>query len=192
MILDIPYQSQFPVEEANKDARWCGLTCISMILSFYFREKAPSLETLVQNFGSKLETGGFTHRDLINFTRVYGMRGFRKSWWASPGDQAMIEKFKADGETEEDINDWSETNVDEGLHTIERMINQKHPVMVSVSGEFSPSKATHLVLITGYENGYLTIHDPYKKGPNYKIGVEGFKKYWLKQAIFLLPQETIV
>lgn len=186
MILQVPYLSQQKIETGDQH-QWCGIACLGMVLGFYLRENAPSLETLVQNFGTKLQNSGFAHKDIINFARVYGFRGWRKSWWAEPGNQYMLSKFRLEGETDEDLADWSESNINEGMYTIERSLQQKQPVIVSVNPEFSPSKSTHLVVVVGYENGYLTIHDPYLKGANFNIGEAGFRKYWLRQAIFLVP-----
>lgn len=186
MKLDVPYQSQIPLE-TTEDKRWCGLASLSMVIGYYLKDSAPPAQELVEKYAQDLEESGFTHQFLINIARDYNLRGFRKSWWASPGDQTLIEKFRAEGENDQDIKDWSDTNLEEGIFTIKSSIEKNCPVIVSVSPEFSPSNSTHLIVLVGYEDDNLIIHDPYKKGEGYKISEDEFKKFWLKQAIFIRP-----
>lgn len=98
-----------------------------------------------------------------------------------------MERFVVEGESEEDVKDWAETNVDEGVFILKRAADQNIPVITSVSPEFSPSGSTHLVVIVGYEGSNLVIHDPLNRGENFKISEEEFKKYWLRQAVVIKP-----
>ena len=184
MILNVPYQSQEPLEDGDVK-KWCGIASLWMVLAFYLKDKAPSPEELLEKYGSAFEHTGFQHKELIKIAREYGLRGFRKSWWVEPGVLPLLEKFRSEGESEEDINDWLDINLDESLHTLQKLIEKDIPVIISVNPEFSPGNSTHLVVLIGWENNQLIIHDPYKKGANYKISVKDFKKYWLKQAIII-------
>lgn len=184
MILEVPYKSQVEIE-STEEKKWCGLACLFMVMRYYLKESAPSLKELHQEYGEAFENNGYQHKDLLNIAKKHNLRGFRKSWWASPGDQQLIERFKEEGEGDADIKDWAETNLEEGLFTIEECIKNEIPVIVSVSKEFSPSTSTHLVVIIGVEEDDFILHDSYKKGENYKISKDEFKKYWLRQAIIV-------
>lgn len=187
MILDVPYQSQLPLETTEK-RRWCGLASLWMVLSYFLKEKSPTLKDIFEKYGQNFEAGGFQHKDLLNAAREFGLRGFRKSWWAEPGVQTLLQKFKDEGAGEKDINDWTQTNVEEGVYTITSFIHQEIPVIVSVTPEFSPSETSHLVVVIGEGNDKFTIHDPYKRGPLYEISKEDFQKVWLRQAIVVKPK----
>lgn len=192
MILDVPYQSQEPLEK-NDEKDWCALASLWMVMTFHLKSRAPSLEELHQKYGPTLETTetfqdiGITHKDLLKIARDFRLLGFRKSWWAEPGVQTLIEKFRGEGEGDKEINSWTVTNISESFYSLEELINHNTPVIISVSSEFSPSKTSHVVVLVGIEENQLIIHDPYKKGANFKISKEEFKKYWLRQAIIIYP-----
>lgn len=196
MILDVPYKSQEDIEEGQR-RDWCALACLWMMMCYYLKDKAPSLEDLHQKYGPALkekeyfDTLGIEHKDLLRIAREYNLRGFRKSWWVLPGAQPLIDKFKEDGETEKDIEDWAKTNLEESLFTLESLVHKRNPVILSVSKDFSPSQATHLVVLVGVEDDNFLIHDPYKKGANFKISKEEFKKYFLKQAIVIVSGQKV-
>ncbi|MBI4037387.1 C39 family peptidase [Candidatus Daviesbacteria bacterium] len=188
MILNVSYQAQLPYEddpEVNKD--WCGILCLWMVMSYYLKDQAPSVEQLLSKYGQQLKDNGFRHQDFLKIARDYNLRGFRKSWWAQPGVQPILEKFQQEGEGEQDIEDWLQTNLEEGIFTIENMINQNIPVIVSVNKEFSPSNTSHLILVVGCDDNNFIVHDPLHKGPNYKVSKEELKKYWIRQAIIIKP-----
>lgn len=184
MILDVPYKSQEPLETTD-ERRWCGIASLAMVLAYYLQDQAPQAKELLEKYGAEFETGGFQHKDLLKIAREHTLQGFRKSWWAEPGVQPLLEKFRAEGETEKEIKEWTDTNTEEGIFTIKKLVAQGVPMIVSVSKDFSPSNSTHLVVITGFDNDHLVIHDPYKKGANFKITENEFKKLWLKQAIII-------
>lgn len=190
MILDVPYIPQESIEKGERKD-WCALACLSMVLSYYLKENAPTLEEIHQKYAPTLEAKenfaniGIEHKDLLKIARDHGLRGFRKSWHVLPGAQPIIDRFKQDGESEADITDWEQTNIEESLFTLESMVNKGVPVVLSVTSEFSPSKSTHLVVLVGTENDQFIIHDPYQKGANYRISKEEFKKYWLKQVVIV-------
>lgn len=186
MILDVPYQSQLPFETGGEGERqWCGIVSLWMVLSYYLKEQAPKVEGLLQKYGENITNLGFQHKDFIKIARDLGLRGFRKSWWADPGVFPIMDKFLREGESEEEVKEWAETNLEEGLFTIKKYINQGIPVIVSVNKEFSPSHSSHLIVVVGYEGDKLIIHDPLHKGPNYKINEEEFKNFWIRQAIII-------
>ncbi len=189
-ILDVPYQNQEILEE-KEEKDWCTLASLWMILAFYLKDQVPPLEVLHQKYRKHLEGTnsfvevGIEHRDLVKIARDYGLHGFRKSWFVHPGVQPIIDRFKYEGETDEDIQKWDESNTEESLFSLERWINQGIPVIISVNKGFSPSAKTHVVVLVGVEDDQFIIHDPFKKGANFKISKEEFKKYWLRQAIII-------
>lgn len=186
MILDIPYQSQLPLETEGK-VRWCGLVSLWMVLSYYLKEEAPNPQQIIEKYGTEFDINGHQHKDLLKIARDFGLKGFRKSWWAEPGVQPILEKFRAEGESQEEINEWLKTNVDEGLFTIKNFIEKGNPVIVSMDKQFSSTNDTHLVVAIGSEKDSLAIHDPYQNGANYKISEEYFREHWLKQGLFIFP-----
>lgn len=188
MTLGVPYKSQLPYEKGGgTNRKWCGIASLWMVMAYYLKESVPKIEELLEKYGADFETGGFRHKDLLKIARDYNLRGFRKSWWAEPGAFQLMEKFVEEGETEDDIKDWTETNIEESLFTLKRLLDQGIPAIISVSPEFSPSGSTHLVVITGYEDSKLLIHDPLNKGESFQIPEGEFKKYWLRQAIIVKP-----
>jgi hypothetical protein len=184
MILQVPYQSQEPLE-TTMERRWCGIASLWMVLAFHLGDQVPTVDDLLAKYGPDFEGNGFQHKDLLKIARDLGLYGFRKSWWAEPGVQDLYAKFKGEGESEEELQAWMETNLEEGIFTLEGLIDEKCPVIVSVSREFSPSDSTHLIVVIGYEDGALIVHDPYKKGPAFRVSKEEFKRYWIRQAIII-------
>lgn len=184
MILDVPYQSQIPYE-TNEEVHWCGIVSLWMVMSYYLKDKAPTIQNILDKYGQEYKNNGHQHKDLLKIARDYNLRGFRKSWWAEPGVQPLLEKFQTEGETQEDIDDWLEINLAESFTTLKSLIEQNIPVILSVNQDFSPSQSTHLVVLAGYEDNILTLHDPYKKGSNFKISEQEFRKCWLRQAIII-------
>jgi uncharacterized protein YvpB len=191
MILDVPYQSQKPYERDEEgEKKWCGIVSLWMVMAYYLKDAAPTTEELLEKYGQEFEFGGFEHKSLLKIAREYSLSGYRKSWWAAPGVSALIDKFKLEGESEAEVSDWLETNVDESLFMLEKLINQQIPVIISVTKDFSPEedinkRINHLVVLVGVEDRDLIIHDPFLKGQNYKISKEEFKKYFLRQAIII-------
>ena len=184
MTLNVPYQSQEPLE-TSQEKRWCGIASLWMILAYHLKDQAPKVEDLLAKYGADFESDGFTHRFLLKIARDFGLKGFRKSWWASPGVEDQVKKFKEEGESEEEINSWLETNIQEGFYTLGQFIQKGTPIIVSVNPEFSPSFSTHLIVLVGEEGDNFVFHDPYKKGSNYKISKDEFEKYWIRQAIII-------
>jgi len=158
-----------------------------MIMAYYLRDQAPSMEELIKKYGIWLDKNNYQHKDYLKIVRDFGLSGFRKSWWVNPGAQPLINKFHAEGESEEEIAEWEQTNLEEGLFTIKKYIEKGIPVVASVNPEFSPSLSSHMIVVTGIEEDKLIIHDPLHKGANYQITEEEFKKYWLRQAIIIYP-----
>lgn len=188
MRLEVPYKSQLSFEKGGPgERRWCGIACLWMVLAYLLKENAPTVEELLEKYGREIEERGFLHQDFLKIARDYGLSGFRKSWWAQPGVQLLLGKFRLEGETEQEIDAWMETNIEESFGTIEKMVLGGIPVTASVTAEFSPSQSTHLIVIVGVEDNHLIIHDPLKKGANFKISRQEFKKYWLRQAMIILP-----
>lgn len=184
MILDVPYQPQREMEKEG-ESKWCGLASLWMVLSYYLKGQAPAPQELVEKYGDGFEKNGFRHQDLLKIARDYGLQGFRKSWWAEPGVQPLLQKFRDEGESEEEIGEWLKTNLEEGVFTIRKMIEEGKPVMVSMNPEFIGTQTSHLVVVVGFDGNQLIIHDPAVKGPNYKISEADFSKYWLRQGIIL-------
>lgn len=186
MILDVPYKSQLPYETGGEGERqWCGIVSLWMVLSYYLKEKAPEVEGLLQKYGEEITRFGFQHKDFLKIARDFGLHGFRKSWWAEPGAFPLMERFLREGESEEDIQEWAETNTNESLFTIKEMVESGIPVIVSVNKEFSPSHSSHLIVVIGYEGNQLIVHDPLHKGASYRIDEEEFKNFWIRQAIII-------
>lgn len=190
MILDVPYKSQLPYETGGEGERqWCGIVSLWMVLGYYLKNQAPKVEELLQKYGAEITNLGFQHKGFLKIARDFGLRGFRKSWWAEPGVFPLMDKFSQEGESTEDIKEWANTNIEEGIFTIKKYISQGVPVIVSVNKDFSPSHSSHLVVVIGYENGNLVIHDPLHKGECFRVGEEEFKNYWIRQAIILLSSK---
>lgn len=190
MILDVPYIPQESIEKGERKD-WCALACLAMVLGYHLGDKAPTLEEIHQKYAPELESKenfisvGIKHKDILRIAREYNLRGFRKSWHVLPGAQPILDRFKEEGESVKDITSWEQTNIEESSYTLESMVNKQIPVILSVSKEFSTSSNTHLVVLVGVEGDDFLIHDPYQKGANYRISKEEFKKYWLKQAVFI-------
>lgn len=190
MNLDINYQSQEPLEKSDRKD-WCGLACLYMVLNFYLQNESPSLSDLHQKFGTTLEaktnfqTVGLEHKDILRIAREYGLKGFRKSWWAEPGVFPLFEKFLAEGESEEEIEKWMRGNKDEGVFALKKAVSENMPVIVSMDNKFAQTKTTHLVLVKGFNDNKIIVHDPYKNGADFSINEEDFKNHWLRQAIFI-------
>lgn len=192
MILEVPYYSQIQEGlEENAEKKWCGIACVAMVLGYYLKENAPKFEELLEKYGQKIEDGGFAHKDFIQIARDFGLRGFRKSWWAEPGVQTLISNFRNEGETDEEIANWMQTNIDESIFMLEQTVQKEVPVILTVTKDFRSSETrkriNHLVVLVGVEDDDFIIHDPLTKGENFKIPKEEFKKYWLRQAIIIYP-----
>ncbi len=188
MKLDVPYISQLPLEDPNtSEKKWCGLACLAMVMKFYLKDAAPEAGDIVDKYSEDYEKNGYMHTDLLTISRENGLRGFRKHWWTTQIEASAVAKFKEEGETEEDIQDWLDMNFNESLYSIKSSLNQGQPVIISVSKEFCPSESSHLVVVIGYDQDQMLVHDPYTKGEAYSLATEDFKRYFLRQAIFIKP-----
>ncbi|MEK7558501.1 MAG: C39 family peptidase [Patescibacteria group bacterium] len=171
MKLDIPYYSQYlDVDDKYWMPRACGICCIKMVLDAY---------------GKK--TGAI--KDMCQAGQAEG--GYGKSGWIHEYLVAIARRRGLSAYHEEKMEEHT------GLKKILDALNNDEPVIISVSKLSLGQSKFHMVVLTGYEEGFggvpkgFYFHDPESldsdTGQHIFVAFEDFKKHWRKMAIFIHP-----
>ncbi len=163
----IPFYSQFrDIHSTSWQKVGCGITSLAMVIDYY-STATISVETLLKAgilYGAYDQKAGWIHKDLIALSKKYNLDG--KSYDVSSlGKEASLftlKKYLADG-----------------------------PVIVSVHYKFDPrSSVPHLVVLDGFENGFIYYNDPAAKVGQKKISIVDFQKGWKKRFIVIRPVDV--
>lgn len=197
MKLEVPYYSQFTdVSREDFQSRACTMTCLKMALDFHVPDRAPSIDTLMEeaqvHTKSMIDAGLITekvasqgiHRDVtVAMARNYGVTAYR-------------EEFKSmtlDSEKKPIPSQYEQEMFQHGLEKIVAMLETGSLPIISVFPGLSEGKSLHAVLFVGFEEEEGTLkgfyyHDPDAKevGRSFQyMGIDQFTTYWRKMVIFI-------
>lgn len=185
MQLSIPYYSQYQdVNDASWQPRACGITCIAMACAYICSddETFSDIDALIKE-GNELdgykEGIGWVHDALVELARKHECGAYREEFWKKNEDES--------------------NPAERGISKITAHLATRHPVVVSVTSEFSSTESSHLIVLTGFETheGSDELRGFYYNDPNSKddsgegqfVDIETFKKHWRELAIFVGENE---
>lgn len=188
MILDVPYYSQTKdtQKEGWKDLS-CGIVALKMVLDFYQPTKL-SIDELYQkglDIGGYLENVGWYHHSLALLAKQLGFKAITRLW-SLP--EEYEQKLRDRGFNEEDLQILEDQQLEEGIFTIKKELENGYPVIVSVSKGFGREGKGHLVVLIGLNDQGFILHDPFEEirpGKQFKITFADFKESWVKRAILI-------
>lgn len=184
MVLDIPFFSQLnsdvPVDVQRIS---CALASTKMVLE-YKGANIPFKDLLkeAQIIGGKVQAG-WSHETVVRIMRNHGVLAYSQEFF---GQTINLENEVRSA------SEFSPQFKIKGLTKIEESVLNQNPVLVSVSPGFSKDEVlrktlnieTHVVVVSGFENDIISIHDPiFDKATN--VSKEHFVKYWRGLAIFV-------
>lgn len=184
MQLDIPFFSQLDTEVPQELQRSvCAIACIKMIFdSKSIPHTFLDIYTEGEIIGGR-EPGGWNHEVLVRILRNHGILAYRQEFIANTIDLHTLHAEPAP---------HSQEFVTRGIEKIKKQINEGNPVIVSVFAGFSQdalsrkslNMVNHMILITGFEDEYLFVHDPIFDMTT-KVTLQHFLNYWRHLAIFI-------
>ena len=193
MRLDVPYFSQISdVDNPEWRERACTVTNLKMVLAYYATKDGndvPSIDALIQE-GIEIHaydpSVGWNHEGIVRLARNHGVNAYAQEFRSM-----IIDRLS--GSASPSV--FSDKLFEEGIGKIARHVEEAHPVIVSVLPGFGDNTQYHTVLVVGRErsgdgtiNGFWCL-DPYlerdKGTDGTLVGLERFKQYWRRLAIFV-------
>ncbi len=179
MQLEVPFFSQLDdqiPEEVQRSV--CAIACIKMILDY--KNEFVDFATILAEaqWVGEMDKAGWTHEVLVRVLRNHKVLAYRQEF---VGHEVDVIKLNAT------LAEHSLNFVEKGIEKITKSIDEKNPVMLSVTAGFSQNQSDHVVLVVGYDDQSLFILDPIlnnEKNP-LVVPIETFKEFWKKLAIFV-------
>jgi hypothetical protein len=188
MILDVPFYSQ--IKDTQKE-EWkelsCGIVALKMVLDFYGPTNL-SIDELYQkglDIGGYLENVGWYHHSLALLAKQLGFQAITRLW-GLPEEYAQ--KLKNRGFNESELQILEDQQLDEGILTLKKELENGRPVILSVSKGFGREGRGHLVVLIGSDDQGFILHDPFeviRPGKEFKITFNEFKQAWTRRAIII-------
>jgi uncharacterized protein YvpB len=186
--LDLPYYSQYQnVLEPKWKSRACGITCAKMVIKYFRPDNDESIDALIDE-GVRIGgygNHGWDHESLVRIFRNRGIHSYReefKSQLIKAGSNTPIASV------------YDKKMMESGIKKMKKMLEAKRPVIVSVEPDFSKTKSSHLIVLTGFDldesgevEGFM-YNDPYAETgiqKNIFVDIDKFKKYWRRLAVFV-------
>jgi len=183
MKLDIPFFSQLdsdvPVDVQRIS---CALASTKMVIRYKGETISFSdLQKEAQIIGGK-QRAGWSHETVVRIMRNHGVPAYAQEFFGQTIDLKDEQRV---------LSELSKQFKLDGFEKIKKSISNQNPVLVSVSAGFSKNEVlrkslnieTHVVVLSGFEDDVLTIHDPIFDAPTI-VSREHFMKYWRGLAIF--------
>lgn len=160
----VPPKSQYSaIHHIDWKDRSCGIVSLGMILLFY-KKPIKNFDSLLKE-GIKIkaykETVGWIHEGLARLARTYKLHAETYDWNNDPVEEAFLKLFS---------------------------FIEYGPVIVSVHKNFDPKEGGHLVVVTGYRDGYVYYNEPAsrKNEPiKRKLTKEQFLHGWKRRMVAL-------
>ena len=190
MKLDIPFLSQNdPTIPQEWRDRSCAIVSLKMCMDAYgiaHGISVPSVDYLIKE-GLAMKGDlynsiiGWKHDPLIWLAHNHGVPAYREEFRS---DTVDVETGK------HEPSESSEAMLNEGLKRIRDGITRGVPVMISFLPGFGSKSNSHLVVVTGFEEGSqkgFYINDPSPESPkeNAFVSEDEMVLYWRKFAIFV-------
>ena len=162
-IFKIPAYSQFlDVEDKKWKSRACGIVALKIVLEYWgVKEKADDLIKLGLKQDAYIPGIGWKHGGLVSIAKEFGLRGENLDWFKDLPEEAF-----------------------------EKLLSklEKYPVLASIYKNFKLGGSGHLIVLTGYENGWIFFNDPdskTRKGIQNKVVVEKFLNGWKRRIVVI-------
>lgn len=165
-----PHSQLRDVSDPEWHRRSCGIAALKMVMEFLSPNASfPSLDALIAEGvqkGAYLENKGWSHDGLVALARKYG--------------------FSAAGY------DWTALSASQAFSYFLRCLSE-YPLIASVTKEFSPSKANHLIVVRGIRGNIVSVTDPLRLTDEemaYTVPLEYFLQHWTRRIIYIAPAGT--
>ncbi|MEK7579531.1 MAG: C39 family peptidase [Patescibacteria group bacterium] len=194
--LNVPYVSQISdVKDPHWQSRSCTIANTKMLFLYYEKEigNTPTLEGLIEEgiaIKAYNQVTGWGHAGIARILRNHGLSAYNEEFRSQAIDLTT-------GEVKPSSH--AEALCTSGIEKVGRSVEEKHPVIISVSPDFGENKEYHTVLVIGVERdaegkvcGFWYL-DPYLLRPRGEeaifVSLEKFKTHWRRLAIFAnIPQ----
>lgn len=163
----LPSYSQLSdVTDVAYQKRACGPAALAMVLGACGIDNAPSVDDVLARgleHDAHEDGRGWRHRELAAVARTYGVHAHPEDWSGDPAPYAWehLEDAVARG-----------------------------PVIASVAKEFSPSLASHLIVVSALGTDTATVHDPFRatrEEVRYEVPLAYLKEHWTRRIICVHP-----
>jgi hypothetical protein len=123
------------------------------------------------------EAAGWTHETIVRILRNHGIHAYRQEFKAHEIDLETGEPTPAQHSGE---------FAQQGILKIRRNVDDGNPVLVSVSSGFSDNTEDHVVLVIGYDEESIIVHDPLLAPDSNPVSVpvRKFMDFWKRLTIF--------
>lgn len=184
MQLDIPFFSQLDnTVPENIQRSVCAIACVKMLCDW--KNSNTSFIDLYKEaeiIGGR-EVSGWNHETIVRLLRNHNLLAYRQEFIGHTINLQTLEV-----EPSKHSKDFE----DKGIEKIKKEISENKPVIVSVFAGFSQdaknkksiNMVNHIVLITGFDEDSLFVHDPIFDTST-KVSWEHFLKFWRRLAIFV-------
>lgn len=164
--LPVPYRSQWDLNDADDHNADCGPTCLAMILNFRGVSITPNAVYNHIPEPDKYANGITDYNQLIKAAEDLGIK-LKYRRYNEVGKEAALGNLRA--------------NLDAGNPAV--ALVRYRPWMATMGSDFSGG---HFVVVTGYDDGHVFIHDPLfglhekqaDKGAHYAMTNELFADGW--------------
>lgn len=163
----LPAYSQLAdVTDVEYKKRACGPAALAMVLGASGIENPPSVDEVLARgleMNAHEEGRGWRHRELAAVARTYGVHAHPEDWSGDPTQYA-----------------WE--HLEDAI--------MRGPIIISVSKEFSPSLASHLVALCGMDAETATVYDPFRETREevrYDVPLSFLKEHWTQRIICVHP-----
>jgi uncharacterized protein YvpB len=186
--LDVPYYSQYQnVLEPKWHSRACGVTCAKMIIKYFYPDNDESIDAIIDE-GVKIGgygENGWDHEALVRIFRNRGIFSYREEF------KSQLVSF---GKNSGTPSTYDAKMAKAGIKKISNMLKAGRPVVVSVAAGFDENKCSHLIVITGFDEGDdgeisgFMYNDPYtQRGikKNLFVATPKFEEFWRRLCIFV-------
>lgn len=197
--LEVPYKSQKSEEIwQNYTNSGCGLTSLQMVLEYFgYSLNGNQMNALAREVGAYHSQHGWSHAGLIDVARRVGLAGYRINYEFSTDQdlEKAQEILTKEGAGDNELSSFRESFEFSRKHgevaDVQRLGELGVPVIASLRPEYTKLDTSHLVVITGINSENVTLNDPWLNGPNYKLSLSDFEKYWTKRVIVVYqPKQT--
>ena len=166
-IYNVPLRSQhLDITDSFWKQHACGIVSLGMVLAFYRKKFGTYDHLLRQGIRMKIrkEGVGWIHAGLARLAQTYGLSAKPYDWHRSLADDAFLKLAS---------------------------LLEYGPVIASIYKNFNPKNSGHLIVITGYRDGYFYYNEPdspLAKTIKRKISKDRFMRGWKKRVIWIQPK----
>ena len=186
--LDVPYYSQHQdVTEPSWQNRCCGIACTKMVINYFKPDNKELIDDLIEEgvlVGGYSTDVGWNHNGIVRLLRNRGLSSYQEEFKSVLVDSTQRRFLKSTHENPMILN---------GINKIQKSLQDKKPVIVSVEPDFDENKSSHLIVLTGFVEDGTGLDGFFYNDPDSKEGIKKdkfvelpkFRNFWRKMAIFV-------